>query len=344
MKFWQHGNPYLRDRDVYKMVHKVNVFPSAHMWYEYKCHEHGETDGGFVMKEAFERKWHKIGMPYYNVYPSVIPMLTKLDVDKIQANQLCPPNGIKDIVVQLPKVKHNLGSVRSMFLSFFPGADNEDWDGIFQYDSVSIGLVTDEINEDGFPTYHMFYFRLNSKTIGQFLSENFRCNKEESYVMGQAVRLLCTICLIGDSPELIQPEVLNADEHKLTGQHCIEALVAKARRRGKYGFTIGKDIEVMPHYRRPHLALVWYGKGKKKSKIIPRKGSIVHRAAVEKIPTGYAADEKPVIDMETARELLRCQEKAVLDEIAECKPEHKSELEAELKEVRRKLDKFNNES
>lgn len=104
-------------------------------------------------------------------------------------------------------------------------------------------------------------------------------------------KLAITLCFIGDSPELIQPEVLNADEHKLQGQHNIEALVAKARRRGKYGFTIGKDIEVMPHYRRPHLALVWYGPGKKESKIIPRKGSIVHRSKVEKIPTGYGVSE-----------------------------------------------------
>jgi hypothetical protein len=37
--------------------------------------------------------------------------------------------------------------------------------------------------------------------------------------------------------------------------------VDKAHRRGKVGWNVGRHIEVAPHYRRPHMALVWTGTG-----------------------------------------------------------------------------------
>jgi DNA-binding protein H-NS len=50
---------------------------------------------------------------------------------------------------------------------------------------------------------------------------------------------------------------------------------------------VGKHIEVIPHYRRPHMALVWTGRGRAVPKIVPRRGSVVHREAVEKLPSGF---------------------------------------------------------
>jgi len=66
-----------------------------------------------------------------------------------------------------------------------------------------------------------------------------------------------------------------------------EKYVDKAHRRGKVGWNVGQSIEVIPHYRRPHMALVWTGHGRVIPKIVPRKGSIVHREVVEKVPMGW---------------------------------------------------------
>ena len=44
---------------------------------------------------------------------------------------------------------------------------------------------------------------------------------------------------------------------------------------------------MIPHYRRPHMALVWTGHGRAMPKIVPRRGSVVHREAVEKLPSGF---------------------------------------------------------
>ena len=40
-------------------------------------------------------------------------------------------------------------------------------------------------------------------------------------------------------------------------------------------------------YRRPHMTLVWTGHGRAMPKIVPRRGSVVHREVVEKVPMGW---------------------------------------------------------
>ncbi len=63
--------------------------------------------------------------------------------------------------------------------------------------------------------------------------------------------------------------------------------VDKAHRRGKVGWNVGKRMEVVLHYRRPHMALVWTGRGRAVPKVVPRRGSVVHRDKLEKVPRGF---------------------------------------------------------
>ena len=100
------------------------------------------------------------------------------------------------------------------------------------------------------------------------------------------VRLCCSLCLLENDPEIIAPDVLADDRAKYEQNHD-EKYVDKARRRGKVGWDVGRRIEVMPHYRRPHMALVWTGQGRAVPKIVPRSGSIVHREIVEEVPMGW---------------------------------------------------------
>jgi hypothetical protein len=85
---------------------------------------------------------------------------------------------------------------------------------------------------------------------------------------------------------VIEPDVLSKDRAKFD-QTGDEKYVAKAHRRGKVGWNVGRRVEVIPHYRRPHMMLAWTGPGGATPKIVPRRGSVVHRNVVEKVPTGY---------------------------------------------------------
>ena len=50
-----------------------------------------------------------------------------------------------------------------------------------------------------------------------------------------------------------------------------ETYVAKAHRRGKVGWNVDRQIEVIPHYGRPHLMLAWTGKGRAVPRVVPRR-------------------------------------------------------------------------
>ena len=105
-------------------------------------------------------------------------------------------------------------------------------------------------------------------------------------LMMDCVRLCCTLCLIENNPEIISPDVLSDDRAKYDQSHD-QKYIDKAHRRGKVGWDVGRHVEVMPHYRRPHMTLVWTGRGRAMPRIVPRRGSVVHREVVEKVPMGW---------------------------------------------------------
>jgi len=101
--------------------------------------------------------------------------------------------------------------------------------------------------------------------------------------------LCCTLCLLDNDPSIISPDVLAKDRDRFerTGD---QKYVDKAHRRGEVGWNVGRHIEVSPHYRRPHLMLAWTGPGRAVPRVVPRRGSVVHREMVEKVPSGYGGE------------------------------------------------------
>ena len=67
--------------------------------------------------------------------------------------------------------------------------------------------------------------------------------------------------------------------------------VHRAHRRGKLGWNVGQRVEVMPRYRRSHPALVWTGHGRAVPRIVMRKGSVVHREMLARVPTGFGGEQ-----------------------------------------------------
>jgi len=92
-------------------------------------------------------------------------------------------------------------------------------------------------------------------------------------------------------PELVVPDVL-ADDKVKYAQSGDPRLVEKAHRRGKVGWNVGANIEVLPHYRSASpAALYWTGEGRKVPRIRFRKGCFVHRQKLSAVPTGYLSEE-----------------------------------------------------
>ena len=89
------------------------------------------------------------------------------------------------------------------------------------------------------------------------LFSEFGVQVPDSFIM-DCIRLCCSLCLLENDPEIISPDVLADDRAKFEASGD-QKFVEKAHRRGKVGWDVGKHIEVIPHFRRPHMTLVWTG-------------------------------------------------------------------------------------
>ncbi len=99
-------------------------------------------------------------------------------------------------------------------------------------------------------------------------------------------------------PQVVEPVVLRDDEDKYE-KYPDQALVEEARRRGNYGWHVGKSIEVSPHVRAAcPAALYWTGEGRKIPKIRFRRGSIVHRKKLTEMPTGYLEEPHDTLEVQ----------------------------------------------
>ena len=105
-----------------------------------------------------------------------------------------------------------------------------------------------------------------------------------------AIRLVAGVCLLSDDPDYVRAEVLVKDllKYERTGD---QGLVAKAKRRGIVGWSIGEHFETIPHFRRPHFGIRWTKKGRSVPKLVPIKGAIVHRSKLSDVPTGLLEDD-----------------------------------------------------
>jgi hypothetical protein len=238
-----------------------------------------------------EREWEQARRPYYNVWPSIVPMLIRLNLNLDSFLIQLP---LLALCIRFPKRKNPLMfqwkgeevQIRCILLG-----DMNQGKGISTL--IDVGEMIGDGKDFGVPIYTYRNFRRQEGlTVEEALRELGR-NKfaelgiqiPEPLVM-DCVRLCCTLCILENDPSVIEPDVLSKDRAKFerTGNN---KYIAKAHRRGKVGWNVGRTIEVMPHYRRPHMTLVWTGRGRTVPKIVARRGSIVHREIVEKMPSGF---------------------------------------------------------
>jgi hypothetical protein len=244
----------------------------------------------FYQQLSSERTWEDARKPYYNVWPSIVPMLTRLNLD-LDSGLIQLP--LPALCIRLPKQHNPLTfrwedqpyEIRSILLS-----------EINEGRGLSLLIDIGETMDNGLLvvpicTYRNFP-RREGLTVEQSLASLGIGITAEMGVqipvtlIDDCVRLCCSLCLLENDPSVIEPDVLSKDRDKFETSGD-DRYVDKAHRRGKIGWNVGRRIEVAPHYRRPHMALVWTGVGRAVPKIVPRRGSVVHRELVEKVPSGF---------------------------------------------------------
>jgi hypothetical protein len=232
----------------------------------------------------WEEEWFSARRPFYRVWPSIIPMLLKLDLSKITAASAKLP--IDNLLIQLP-VGNGLGD-NGRDLHYIMAGSVETRKG----PGTLVGSVDGSMNAE-VPLVDMWLFERSDDTLAETLNRLRQAAplNASTDVRDRAISLVTTLCLLDSDPELISPVLLAADAAKATFTKAdLQRMIDRARKRGRIGWDVGKGIEVVPHYRRPHPALMWTGEGRKVPRIVLRKGAVVHRSKVETIPTGYQDD------------------------------------------------------
>jgi hypothetical protein len=230
--------------------------------------------------------WMKAGRPYYRLYPGIIIPFLKLDLNKVDTGVLKMP--VSTLMVQLPvnSIVSNDTALRNILLWRIAENDQTGFYAMLEYSKVG---VSDDDHQNIFTASFALPFK-SGRMLGTMLGGSKTVNGGMAIpveLQDAALKIAAVCMLLGDDPQIIQPDVLSKDYEKWKIE-LDPKYVEKAKRRGKFGWVIGKDIEVAPHMRAASpLALYWTGKGRTVPIIRYRKGCIVHRELVEKIPTGF---------------------------------------------------------
>jgi hypothetical protein len=221
---------------------------------------------------------------------SIVPMLTRLNLD-LDSGLIQLP--LPALCIRLPKQHNPLAfrwqdqpiEIRSILLS-----EINDGRGLSLL--IDIGETMDNspfqvplFTYRNFPRREGLTVEQSLASLGRGVSADMGVQIPETLI-DDCVRLCCSLCLLENDRSVIEPDVLSKDRDKFEASgddRCVD----KAHRRGKIGWNVGRHIEVAPHYRRPHMALVWTGRGRTVPRVVSRRGSVVHRELVEKVPSGF---------------------------------------------------------
>ncbi len=235
-----------------------------------------------------EQRWVRAKRPYYDVYPSIVEAFLHVDLDKVMCDHVRLP--LKDLLVRF-QVGHELpggdgGKVRSFLMVSSQKFEHEDIPGV----TIS---MDDWYKGQEKPSHSSMCITFEAGTtiasrlrLGHSRSRSVPECGLNNETTDNVFRFAVALCLLKDNPDLIEPEPIDADRDKWERDHD-PALIAKAERRGKRCWSIGKHIEVAPGFRRPHFAIRWCGKGGNDPQLRPIKGCLVRRHKIEEVPTGY---------------------------------------------------------
>lgn len=229
--------------------------------------------------------WYSQTRPYYKVWPSIITPLCKIKLDisfdDIQAEE-------QTICIRFPvgfEPSTSDGKIRSIMAAVLPTYNQEHikvlsvWPDIIRSDGrkcdATILYVSEQVD-----------LTIEQQLIGWYFTTKDQQPLGISESISACVRFAVSVLILGHDPSIIEPEVLACDADKFARTNDPK-YIDKARRRGVVGWSIGREFESCPHYRRPHLALRHTGKGKTIPKIVPVKGAIVHREKMTQVPTGH---------------------------------------------------------
>lgn len=298
MNFYEHIDYFTRLKKHFKKDEK-SILKDSSTFYGQMIQLACNGQDIFTYRQSLlESAWIDSKRPYYNIYPAIHPMVDKLRLD-IPCSAITLPS--TPLSLRLPVTNnpytYNGRQVKTVMFGCQKVAAEMSSDRTV--DGVVIAFDIGEMDAIGNPVYSFKIFPLRDDLSIEQASVVLPHHKSmmQGYQVQDAtikdmVKLCSVVCLIGKDPELVSPDILAKDrmEWMTATDDQKQKMVQKAKQKGKNGYNLGAGLDLIPHYRRPHLAIVWTGKGRTTPKVVMRKGAVVHREKLLNVPTGYQND------------------------------------------------------
>jgi len=257
-----------------------------------------------------EGLWIKNRRPYYKVYPCMVDAMCRL---RLNAKFPCPdiPQGQLSIRFALGKEPSTKDGIKIGSLFVCNANLRRRTSGIESKGMTIIANLLNPPNRDFKPFVITFdpnphHYKSVEDLLenGQDPNSSLR-NEQEPYrtmrkeVQALAIRIALTTCMLADDPEIVTPDVLveHQKNYDKASEEWKRKAEKKARRIGKVGWNIGKNLEIIPHFRRPHWAIRHFGpKGNSVPKVVKVKHSVVHRDRLTTVPNGRMLEDGTEIE------------------------------------------------
>lgn len=246
-----------------------------------------------------EDMWEKANRPYYSIYPSMVRALSKVnlnakcehiiwpkDLGKFEPFTIRFPVGnddspvneegirLQSILVSMSyKMEYNANGVSDNKLVYAGRASKTDT-GLLIYPCFG----TKYMNGVDLPyTYWLSFPLVSGISIEESLNK-YVGPSEYHETLRKCLRYVIGVILISTNHEYTIPEVLSKHKSRYA-ETKDNSLIDKAKRNGKFGWTIGEELEreSSTHVRIPHFSVRYTGPGGTVPTLTPIKGSIVNR-------------------------------------------------------------------
>ena len=274
MKFHEHTTWYQAEKRQRKEL--GYVMPDVVEWTNWALKESSSDE---VYRLCSECQWYTEMRPYYKVWPAVAGALTKINLG-ISLDEL----GLDDIAILLRfplatgpvSEKHRLMTVLFSFSHAYAETKG----------SLILVVQAEDIESGRIDALYGCWKDGSTEKMQKWF-DRYDASGSALYL---ALKMGITTILLKNDPTFVVPDVLakHRQAYKLNPE---EKYVKAAAKKGVVGWNIGESYESIPHIRRPHLGLRWTGKGGAVPRIVPIKGSIVHRDKMTQVPTGYITPE-----------------------------------------------------
>ena len=211
------------------------------------------TGNGLAMGEGL---WKQLRRPYYQVWPAIIPALLNLRLD-IESALIGTPT--QALVVRLPldkPIPELPGVQTALMVQEGPGDDLRLWVNFMRPTGLANMHIT--LGCEPGKTLEQSFQESAANTESYIITGNF-ISEEHFPLVQNCLRLCAMLCLLADDPEVIAADVLADDRQKYEASGGDRKYVERAHRRGKFGWNVGQQIEVMPTTAAPTRP--WSGPG-----------------------------------------------------------------------------------